>query len=192
MNLCVNVAIAGVIAGCPVAVAAKDHIPTNVTIRNGRAVDKIDWSFSPGKAVDFPKIKRCVAINLRNDEIQLRDSAGSWVGSTTGNYYQNTNKSVIAGQGIFKIVDDQAKFLVAQGWIDKPVFAFRWIIRFDLDASLEGSDVKMVMRNIKLAMSNTGSSSNNGFGDLNTSFRFKQNYATLEEAVATVKSCIIE
>jgi hypothetical protein len=185
-------AIIGFVAASPIAVAAKENIPANVTIRTGRVVDKIDWSFTPERAVDFSKLKRCVAVNLRNDELQLRDSAGSWVGPATGNYYQNSNRTTISGQGIFKIIDDRNGFLVAQGWIDKPVFAFRWIIRFDLEVALEGSAVKMVMRNINLAMSNTGSSSNDGFMDLNTYYRFRQNYATLEEAANRVKSCIVD
>lgn len=120
---------AGIIAGFPVAVAAKDSLPTNVKVRGNRVVDKIDWSFSPGRAVDFSKVKRCVAVNPTNDEIQLTDSAGSWVGPATGNYYQKGNSSTVAARDIFKIVDDQEKFLLAQGWIDKPVLAFRWILR---------------------------------------------------------------
>lgn len=186
------IGLAVIAAGFPASLAAKDSLPANVTVRDNRVVDKVDWSFSPGKPVDFSKVKRCVAVNLTNDEIQLKDSAGSWVGPATGNYYQKSNSSTVAGRDIFKIVDDQGKFLVAQGWIDKPVFAFRWILRFDMEVAVEGESVKMVMRNIKLAMSNTGSSSNDGFSDLNTSYRFKQNYSTLEEAANTVKGCISE
>ena len=192
MSRLAGIVIVGAVAGLPVGVMAKTEIPDNVTVRDNRIIEKIDWSFTPPGTVDFAKLKRCVAINLQNDEIQLKDSAGSWVGPATGNYYQRDNRSTIEGRDIFKIVDDQSKFLVAQGWIDKQVLAFKWIIRFDLELGLEGGTVKMVMRNIKLAMSNTGSGTNNGFFDLSTSYRFKQNYETIKEKGEIIKSCIME
>lgn len=188
----VHIAIAAIIALCPLTAAAKEVLPGNVTTRGNRVVDKIDWSFVPSKPVDFARVKRCVATNLTNDEIRLNDAAGSFVGPATGNYYRSNNQSTVAGRDVFKFVDEKNSVLVAQGWIDKPVFAFRWIIRFDLEIAIEPSTIKMVMRNIKLAMSNTGSSANEGFGDLLTSYRFKQNYATLEQAATAVKSCIVE
>lgn len=192
MKRCLAALVIALVAIQPIAATAKDDIPANVTVRNKRIVDRIDWSFNPGKPIDFNKAKRCVATNVTNDQIQLKDAAGSWVGPATGNYYQKDNRSTIDAQPVFKFIDDQSKVLVAQGWIDKPVFAFRWILRYDLELSLEGESVKMVMRNIKLAMSNTGSATNDGFSDLYTHYRFKQNYASLEQQANAVKACIAE
>jgi len=180
------------VAACPVGVSAKDSIPANVTLRGNHVMDSVDWSFSPDKPIEFTRLKRCVAVTMKNDQIQLSDAAGSFVGPATGMYYQNHNYSTVAAQGVFKVIDEPGKFLVAQGWIDKPVFAFRWIIRYDLELGLESGRVTMVMRHIQLAMSNTGSSSNDGFGDLLTSYRFRQNYASLEDAARAMRSCIVQ
>lgn len=176
----------------PVTATAKEPIPANVTLRNDKTVEKIDWSFTPAKQIEFVKLKRCAAITLKNDEVQITDGAGSFVGAYTGNYYTNRNSSTVAGNSVFKMVDDENKFLVAQGWIDKPVFALRWILRFDLELANEGASVKMMMRNLQLAMSNTGTAPNSGFGPLGSWHRFKQNYATLEASANAIKSCIEE
>lgn len=185
------IAAAALAAGLPNTGIAKEDMPANVIVRTGHVVDRIDWSFSPPKSVDFARVKRCAATNIQNDEIRLRDSSGSWVGPATGNYYQTNNSFSAAGGSIFKVVDDQNRFLVAQGWISKPVFGFSWILKFDMELALDGQSVGMVMRNIKLAMTNTGSASNDGFQDLLTSYRFKQNYETLSAAADAVKSCIL-
>lgn len=187
-----RIAIMGLLLSYPITALAKDTVPANVTVRGNGILDKVDWSFVPAKTIEFSKLKRCVATNLQNDQIQLQDSAGSWVGPATGKYYRNNNQSAVAAQSVFKFVDEQAKALVAQGWIDKLVFGFRWIIRYDLELAIEGDGVKMVMRNVKLAMSNTGALSNDGFNDLRTSYRFNQNYASLKDAADRMKSCIVE
>ena len=71
-------------------VHAKSDLPPNVTTRpykGNQAIDTIDYSFSSPTAVEFSKMKMCVATNLTNSEVQLRDNAGSFVGRS-GTYYQ--------------------------------------------------------------------------------------------------------
>lgn len=172
--------------------SAKDAIPANVTVAPNKTVDKIDWSFPVARPVEFSRIKRCIATNLKNDELQLRDSAGSWVGPATGNYYQRDNRATVQGGGIFKVVDEQGQYLVAQGQTDRTTGLSGWIIRFDLEAAAEQGRVVLVMRNVKLAASNTGSIGNDGFQPLGTWYRFKSNYAALEAVASAVRSCILE
>ncbi|MCT2400407.1 hypothetical protein [Novosphingobium mangrovi (ex Huang et al. 2023)] len=176
----------------PAMASGKDNIPANVTVATNRTVEKIDWSFPTDTPVEFSRVKRCVATNLHNDEVQLRDSAGSWVGPATGNYYQRDNRATVQGGGIFKVVDDQSQYLVAQGQTDKTMGLSGWIMRFDLEAAVEQSQVVLVMRNVKLAAGNTGSMGNDGFQPLGTWFRFKSNYAALETVASALKSCISE
>jgi hypothetical protein len=168
---------------------AKDALPANVTA-SGKNVTKIDWSFDAGKEIPFPELKRCIATNLVNDDLTLSDSSRSFVGSYTGNYYRSGDKTTVQGKDIFKYVDDGSKTAVAQGWIKKAVFAFSWILRFDLEAATEGTHVKLVMRNLNVAMSDTGSASNNGFTPLLTSYRFKQNYETLQTQANAIQACL--
>lgn len=92
---------------------------------------------------------------------------------------------------IFKRVDDRGQFLVAQGQTDRTCGLSGWIIRFDLEAGLEQGRVVLIMRNLKLAASSTGSLANDGFQPLGSWYRFKSNYAALDAVAATVKACII-
>jgi hypothetical protein len=170
--------------------SANAAIPANVTVAQNRTVESIDWSFSLERPVEFALVKRCLATNLHNDEVQLRDSAGSWVGPATGNYYRRDNRGTVQGGAVFKLIDDQNQFLVAQGQTDRTSGLSGWIIRFDMEAAVEQERVALVMRNVKLAASDTGSISNNGFQPLGTWFRFKSNYAALEAVATGIKSCI--
>lgn len=170
---------------------AKDALPSNVTV-SGHTVTKIDWSFDAEKAVPFSAVKRCIATNIVNDELVLTDNSKSFVGPYTKNYYSSGNTTTVQGKDIFKYLDDDSKTAVAQGWVKKAVFAFNWILRFDLEAATEGQHVKLIMRNLNVAMSNTGASSNDGFTPLYTSFRFKQNYETLQTQAEAIRGCLRE
>lgn len=191
-NINLTAVLLAVAAIFPSAAMAKDSFPPNVTIARDKTVDKIDWSFPVEKPLEFSRIKRCVAVNIHGDEVQLRDSAGSWVGPATGNYYQQDNRATAQARDRFSVIDDQNQFLVAQGQTDRTSGLSGWVIRFDLEAGLEQGRAILVMRNLKLAASNTGIIANDGFQPLGSWFRFKSNYAALESVAATIKSCIIE
>ena len=189
--------LAGVVVFCalvgvPLAVMAKESFPPNVTIAQNKTVEKIDFSFASDKPLDFSRIKRCVATNIHSDEVQLRDSAGSWVGPATGNYYQRDNRGTAQARETFKVIDDAGRFLIAQGQTDRTSGLSGWIIRFDLEAGLEQGRVILTMRNLKLAASSTGLLANDGFQPLGSWYRFKSNYAALDAVAATVKACILE
>lgn len=184
-------AVAGSIV-YPTSAVAKDDFPPNVTIAKNKTVEKIDWSFPTELPLEFSRIKRCVATNIHSDEVQLRDSAGSWVGPATGNYYQRDNRGTAQARDTFKIVDDKSQFLIAHGQTDRTSGLSGWIIRFDLEAGLEQGHVILTMRNLKLAASSTGSLGNDGFQPLGSWYRFKSNYAALDAVAATVKACIIQ
>ncbi|MCW3837993.1 hypothetical protein ACFQ1E_17855 [Sphingomonas canadensis] len=187
----IGMALIGAITVYPTSVAAKEDFPPNVTIAKDKTVEMIDWSFPINQPLDFSRLKRCVATNIHGDEVQLRDSAGSWVGPATGNYYQRDNRGTAQARDTFKMVDDKAQFLIAQGQTDRTSGLSGWIIRFDLEAALEQGRVTMTMRNLKLAASNTGSLTNDGFQPLGSWYRFKSNYAALEAVANTLKACIL-
>jgi hypothetical protein len=192
MNRLAAMIVFSALAGFPMSVTAKDGFPPNVTIAKNKTIEKIDWSFPFEKPLEFSRIKRCVATNIHSDEVQLRDSAGSWVGGATGNYYQRDNRGSAQARDTFKIVDDQSRFLIAQGQTDRTSGLSGWIIRFDLEAGLEQGRVILTMRNLTLAASNTGSLANDGFRPLGSWYRFKSNYAALDAVATTVKACLIQ
>ncbi|WP_304535762.1 hypothetical protein [Sphingobium cyanobacteriorum] len=177
---------------CATSALAKDDFPANVTIAKDKTIETIDWSFPIERPLEFSRIKRCVATNIHDDEVQLRDSAGSWVGPATGHYYQRDNRGTAQARETFALVDDKSQFLIAHGQTDKTSGLSGWIIRFDLEAGLEQGRVILTMRNLKLAASSSGSLANDGFQPLGSWYRFKSNYAALDAVASTVKSCIVQ
>lgn len=180
------------------AATAKSQLPPNVTTKpygggRNQAIDAIDYSFAAGKPVEFSRVKMCIATNLTNDEVQLRDSAGSFVGSS-GTYYRTNNSSTVQGGGIFKYVDDPSKSLVARGSVNRQGGLGGIIslaIRFDVEVTAEANAVRMRMLNIESAMKNTGSSSNDGFNPIGvwTGSPYKKNIQALDGLASKLRSC---
>lgn len=187
-----HTALIGMIAACAAPGVAKDDFPPNVTIAKDKTVQLIDWSFQFDRPLEFSRLKRCVAANVQSDQVQLRDSAGSWVGPATGNYYSGDNRTTVQGRDIFKFVDEKAQVMVVQGQTDRTSGLSGWIIRFDLEVALEPQNVVMVMRNLKLAASNTGVAANDGFRPLGSWYRFKSNYAALAAVTSVLKECLTQ
>jgi hypothetical protein len=185
----------------PVETMAKVSLPSNVTTRsfNGggsQAVDTIDYSFSADRLVEFSRVKSCIASNITNNEVQLSDSAGSFVGAYTGNYYRTRNSATVQGGGIFKYIDDTSKNLVAHGSISRQG-GFGGIIslsiRFDLEMAVEGTSVRMRMLHIEEAMKDTGSATNDGFRPIGvwTGSMYKKDIEALGSVADQLKSCIV-
>ena len=101
MKRLASAAVLGIIVFHPALTMAKEDFPPNVTIAKNKTVEKIDWSFSTEKPLEFSRIKRCIATNIHSDEVQLHDSAGSWVGPATGNYYQRDNGGTAEARDTF-------------------------------------------------------------------------------------------
>lgn len=196
-RLLTTLALSGL--GLPPALAlAKDPLPPNVATKpygggKNQVIDAIDYSFRAEKPIEFSRVKMCIASNLTNDEVQLRDSAGSFVGSS-GNYYQSKNSQTVQGGGIFKYADDASKSLVARGSVSRQGGLggiISWAIRFDLEVSIEASAVKMRMLHVESAMRNTGSASNSGFMPVGvwSGSPYKKNILALNEVADQLKTC---
>lgn len=184
----------------PAGAMAKVELPSNVTTKpygggRNKVIDTIDYSFPVTKPIEFPRIKMCIASNVTNNEVQLSDSAGSFVGYS-GTYYRTQNKQTVQGGGIFKYVDDASKSIVAQGSVSRQGGLGGIIglsIRFDLEVSSEGNTLKMRMFHIEQAMKNTGSSTNDGFMPIGvwTGSMYKKNIQALNGLADQLKSCFV-
>lgn len=144
-------------------------VPTGMG--NSTYIDEIDKSFQLEKEIDFDKLKSCSVDVFANESVLLRDSAGSFVGAYTGNYYQNNNSSVIQGGNLFKYVDEKGKALVVNGRIKtKPQQGglIVDIIQYEVKLALNTNRIKIVFQNIKAAQENTGGTSNMGFRNIGT------------------------
>lgn len=182
----------------PATATAKVELPSNVTTKpygggKNQVVDAIDYSFSTEKPIEFSRIKMCIASNVTNNEVQLSDNAGSFVGAS-GTYYRTQNKQTVQGGGIFKYVDDASKSLVAQGSVNRQAGLGGIIglsIRFDLEVSGEDNALKMRMLHIEQAMKNTGSSINDGYMPIGVwaGSMYKKNIQALNGFADQLKSC---
>lgn len=195
LKLAVSITLAAALLPTVVLGAAND-LPSNVTTTavSKRAVyiDTIDFSYQTLQPTEFSKLKLCVAENISNNAVSLQDSAGSFVGPATGNYYQNNRTQTVQGSGIFKYLDDNAATLIATGTADGGKLAFtRDVLKFDLKAGVSGNDVTIKFSNITRAQQNTGSSANNGFNPVGVwkGARAKQVYGAIEAVANKVKSC---
>lgn len=193
----IAIAITGM-ALYPAAAMAKVELPSNVTTKayggtRNMVIDTIDYSFAPEKPAEFSRIKMCIASNVTNNEVQLSDNAGSFVGYS-GTYYRTHNSQTIQGGGIFKYIDDTSNSLVAHGSISRQGGIGGIIgraIRFDLQITSEGNSIQMRMRNIEAALKSTGSSTNDGFGPIGvwTGSMYKKDIQALAGFADQLKSC---
>lgn len=180
------------LGGC----AAQIPLPSNVTITKAGYVfvmDKIDFSYSPKNNVAFSKAKMCIAENISNNDVTLRDSAGSFVGAYTGTYYQNSNVQQIAGKELFKYVDDSSSVLIANATtIADTMFLIKDVIKFEVKLGINDKNINLVFSNIKRAQQNSGSMSNNGFDNVAVSSgaRSDKIYAHLEGISNKIKQCL--
>ena len=195
----VTIGIAGLfLAG---SASAKDELPSNVTTKlygntKNRVIDKIDYSFSTAKPVDFARIKLCIAESVTNDEVRLADQAGSFVGSS-GTYYRTHNNSTVQGGDIFKYVDEASKSLIARGSIRRRGGLGGLLglaIRYDLEISASDAGVTMRMLHLEQAMENTGSARNDGFMPIGVwaGSMYKKNIVALDQQAVLIRSCILD
>lgn len=153
-----------------VSCASKVPLPENVvTIQSGSAyyLDRIDFSNDNNySSAEFATLKLCVAEIIANEDVILKDAAGSWVGPYTGNYYRNDNKQVVSGRGIFKYVDDKSTTLIANGttsYSSGGLIPIKKFVKFNLKASSKATGYSIVFSNITRAQQSTGTLSNDGF-----------------------------
>ncbi|MCJ0828705.1 hypothetical protein MN869_09620 [Acinetobacter sp. NIPH1876] len=168
-------------------------IPTGMG--NSTYIDEVDKSFQLSTEVPFEKIKACSADIFTNDSVVLRDSAGSFVGIYTGNYYQNKNSAVVQGGGLFKYVDDSGQTLVASGRIKtKPQQGglIVDIIQYDAKISLSKNNVGLKFKNLKAAQENTGGTSNVGFRNIGTwsGARAPAAISAIDQVATKFKNCV--
>lgn len=190
----VSVLIVFALAGC-----ATVTMPQNVTTvpANGSQsyIGSVDFSYQSTAPSTFSQLKMCVAENVSNRSVQLHDASGSFVGAASGKYYEANHSQTVQGGGIFKYSDPAMSTLIANGTADAGSVALgltKDIIKYDLKASVRGSQVGLIFSNITRAQQSTGSVANDGFSPVGTwsGARPMQSYTTLEGIANQIKSCL--
>jgi hypothetical protein len=195
-QVALTAALIAVVVGCA---APPVQLPSNVAVTRGAHgeayIDKVDFSYRSQNQRDFAKLKLCVAENVSNNAVGLRDSAGSFVGAASRTYYQTNNTQSVGGSGVFKYVDDSQSTLIANGTTvsgDNSAILSKDFVRFELKAGVSGNDVALMFYAITRAQQNTGSLANDGFGPVVVAWgaRAPDVYASIEAVASKVKACL--
>jgi len=193
-----TVLMVAVLSACETMVELPANVTTvsmNAGMGQGNFIDKADFSFDATREPAFSELKLCVAENVQNQAVQLRDSAGSFVGRATGTYYQTNNVQTQSGGAVFKYVDDGLATLVATGTTmaaPSSMGLVQDVVRFDLRASVKGKNVALLFQNITRAQQNTGTSANDGFSPVGawSGARAPGVIAALEAVAGKLRQCV--
>ena len=187
----VLVLLVGSLVGCGTV-----PMPSNVSTRPGNEsgdyINAVDFSYqSAATKVNFNKLKLCVAENVSNNSVQLRDASRSFVGPATGHYYNLQNSQTVQGGEIFKYSDPTLSTLIAIGTVDSPGMV-EDIIKYELKVSVNQSRVHLIFSNITRAQKSTGLLANDGFGPVGTwpGARTMQSYTALQGVANGIKLCL--
>jgi len=150
-------AVSLVLTGCG-TVSVPDNVKTA-----GDYINNIRYSHTP--AVDFAKVKQCVALNISNDNVRLTDNNGSFVGQYTGRYYNINNSHTDFAPNTLVTIDEFHRYLIVNG---NTYYTARMIgnaVRFKLQIQVRpnNNEINLLFDNITRAQLNTGSLSNTGF-----------------------------
>lgn len=167
-------------AGC-----ATVSLPSNAIVQD-QYLDRIDFS-SPA-AVDFSRLKLCVAENVHNDSVTLQDNAGSFVGRASGTFYAQSNTQTVQGGSVFKYADADTGTVIASGSTTAAILLTKDIVRYEAKATVAGT---LVFSHITRAQQSTGSLTNDGFGPVGVwaGARSEGVYAALEAVATKLKGC---
>ncbi|HEU4459743.1 MAG TPA: hypothetical protein VFR90_11525 [Methylibium sp.] len=181
------------------ACATQVPMPPNVRLVEGAYgavyINQVDFSYDTPAPMPFGRVKLCVAEHVGNSEVQLSDTAGSFVGAATGTYYQANNRQTSSGGSVFKYADDSAATLIATGGTRTAGSSLGLVIdyvRYDLKAASTARGVTLVFSNITRAQQNTGLIANRGFEPVGVSpgARAPGVYAALEATAQKLKTCL--
>lgn len=160
-------------------------LPDNVTIVGGNALGSIRYSHTP--AVSFDKVKRCVALNISNDNVRLTDNNGSFVGYK-GSYYNINNSHTDYAPSTVVFVDDNQQYIVVNGNTGYTNNLIGYAVRFrlQLQTMVNDNKINMLFDNISRAQLQTGLSVNDSFHPIYTHYGAHPDKAV--EAIEIVKS----
>jgi len=173
------------VAGC-----ARVNLPSNVTLKQN-FIDTIDFSYQTDSPKKFSNIKLCIAENIDNNSVDLRDSSSSFVGPYTGNLYLNSQDKTIQGGDVFKYSEESTSTIIAKGSAIKEGLV-NDIIKYDLKASVSGNNIMLKFYNITRAQQDTGFVKNDGFETICTlsGCRPTNAYEAIKTIADKLKACI--
>ncbi|AMP03756.1 hypothetical protein [Collimonas pratensis] len=185
----------GILSGC----ASQVPLPSNVAVTqsgsNGSYIDKVDFSYDAQGTPDFSKLKLCVAENVTNNDVSLRDASGSFVGAYTKNYYQTNHMQTVSGKNVFKYLDENSSTLIANGTtvsVTQSLIPIKDFVKYEAKSAVANNKITLVFFNITRAQQDTGAATNDGFNPVGVwpGARSQDVYASLETVAHKIKTCL--
>lgn len=157
-------------------------LPNNVTT-TGNVIGSIRYSHT--LAVSFDKVKRCIALNINNDNVRLTDNAGSFVGQYSGRYYNINNSHTDFAPNTLVFIDDNQQYIVVNGNTGYALRMINYAVRFRLQLQTVANEnkINMLFDTISRAQLQTGFSANDGFHPIYTHYS-----AHPDEAVKAIEA----
>jgi len=109
-------------------------------------------------------VKICLASTISNASVTLNDSSGSFFGSYSGYYYQNTNTTTV--QGGNSIITESKDKVVGTGvaeYYSNGLLPILHYARYIVTVSPQKTKTQYLFTKIEQAAKDTGSAANDGF-----------------------------
>lgn len=133
--------------------------------QSGKSVEAVTFKHAGGVSGD--RLPSCVARIVANDSITLSDTANSFYGAYTGNYYSNSRSSESSGGDVLTYVGEGGQSVVARGSVGYEASGLvRRAVRFSLAIDVKDGIRVMKFSRLEQAQINTGAAANTGFNKI--------------------------
>src|SRR5690606_20004483 len=109
------------------------------------------------------KLPVCVASTVTNESVMVSDSAGSFVGAYTGNYYQTNHSQEVGGGNVMQFVSPDGSEVVARGTTRYWAAMIERAVRFTISIKDDGISRTYRFTGVEVAQINSGTWPNSGY-----------------------------
>lgn len=171
------------------------ELPDNMELEagayNASYIKHIYFDYPTQMPLSLEKAQQCVALHVDNKPQIIKDSANSWVGPFTGNYYRDGSAQVVGGGQTVNSVSKELSSIVAAGNTKYSNGFGSDIVQFKMLVSLKDSSFRISFVGIERAQSDTGILENSGFEAVGvwSGSRYMQVYSELERLAGEIALC---
>ncbi len=120
-------------------------------------------SIEHSEPASLGKLPFCVASTVMNESIMVSDSAGSFVGAYTGNFYQFNQSKEVGGGNVLQFVSQDGTEVVARGTTRYWAAMIERAVRFTVTIKDDGISRHYKFTGVEVAQINSGSWPNSGY-----------------------------
>ena len=154
-----------VLTGCA-SLSEPVSLPKNVVVNNDKSIESM--LFHENISPSYDKIDKCLALNIKNKNVNLSDSSKTYVGSYTGNIYNHGN-SYTEFASKDKIYSNQKdKIVVVNGNTEYSKYLIDYVVKFRVHVQNKNNQTTILFDEINRAQLSTGYAVNDGFKPIYT------------------------